>query len=585
MLGIDSSIGAVVSAMILAGVCIALFVHSGRRLTWPEIPPQHAALLLAPVVLPVLLQLVGAWLKPEASVDGLLYHGPALANIIEQNSLFGWEGANQYLYFSDLQMVLAALWVHVSGAVRLEDAVQAPYFGLAVLALYVASSATARNRTLRMWMGLLVVITPVMWTQGRVLYVDVASAALFITGVALTTAALRWRTIWLFWVGSAAVGASVATKPSALFAGMACFALMLALMIGSRRWVTPIVGLLAFLVTSVPFYLRNLISFENPFFPIATGLGPLHFPGLVDGGTFTPSDGSGSLIDPARLVTFAQNVAVGLVSGTPRWLYDPREGGFDRTPALLVGAILISAIILTLTSRKGDARFTSVDGAWWLLPGSALLAVMVQPNPSDSRYVIGAYLCICAALIGLLSIAPEHSKTGLLLTVPLGGVIALLLFTTEQRMLFGIPESLRLRAADPLYNTGLNGATVAYGDRFAWLPDDACSRVVVQTHGGLGPTGMPSEGLLATYSYGLWGDHLCNEVRFVPTPDLEETESVLAVPSVQREIRTADFIVLKTESADAWRKMIREEGRTEQEVARFESTEYFPVSESVWHLS
>ncbi|MBK6762426.1 MAG: hypothetical protein IPG68_03735 [Micrococcales bacterium] len=445
------------------------------------------------MALPVLLQLVGAWLKPEASVDGLLYHGPALANIIEENSLFGWEAANQYLYFSDLQMVLAALWAPISGDVKLEDAVQAPYFGLAVLALYVASSTTSRNRIPRMWMGLLVVITPVMWTQGRVLYVDVASAALFVAGIAMTMAAVRWRTAWAFWIASAAVGASVATKPSALFAGTACFALMLAVMVGSRRWVTPVVGVLTFLVTAVPFYIRNLVSFENPFFPIASKLGPLQFPGLVDGATFTPSGGSGSLADPSRLFTFLQNIVTGVVSGTPRWLYDPREGGFDRTPVLLIGAVTISAIILVMASRKDDARFVAPDKAWWLLPGSAFLAIAVQPNPSDSRYVIGAYLCLRAAFIGIVSIIPEDSRSGLLLTIPLVALIAGLLITTEQRMLFGIPESLRLKAADPLYNTGLDGATVAYGDRYAWLDDGSCSRVVVQTHGGLGPTGMPAE--------------------------------------------------------------------------------------------
>ncbi|MBK6762425.1 MAG: hypothetical protein IPG68_03730 [Micrococcales bacterium] len=78
---------------------------------------------------------------------------------------------------------------------------------------------------------------------------------------------------------------------------------------------------------------------------------------------------------------------------------------------------------------------------------------------------------------------------------------------------------------------------------------------------------------------------MCNDVRFVPTPDLEKARSVLFNPSIRRDIGTADFIVLKTENAGAWRELIYEEGRSADEVARIESSEYFPLSESVWRLS
>ena len=96
---------------------------------------------------------------------------------------------------------------------------------------------------------------------------------------------------------------------------------------------------------------------------------------------------------------------------------------------------------------------------------------------------------------------------------------------------------------------------------------------------------MPAEGLLSTYSYGSWGDHLCNDVTFVPTPDLQEARGAIQSPSVRGDVRTADFIILKTDSRDIWRDVVREEGRTATEVARIESTEYFPISESVWRLS
>ncbi len=581
LVGLSTTIGALVSAVMLTGASVTAFIRSDRQPKWPALPKWHAALLVAPLVLPGLVQVGGAWLKPEASVDGLLYHGPAMANILQKGSLFGWESANQYLYFSDLQMVLAALWARVTDTVMLEDAIQAPYFGLAVLALYVASSVTSRNQVLRMWLALLVVVTPVMWTQGRVLYVDVAAAALFIAGVAMAMTAWRARVRWGYWVSCIAIGASVATKPSALFAGIACFAVVLMMMISTGRVRTPLVGTLAFLLTASPFYLRNLVSFDNPFYPVATDVGPIQFPGLVDGTTFTSS---GSLIDPARVLTFFRNIATGVTAGTPRWLYDPREGGFDRTPVLLLAAVAVSALVLLLVAR-GRSPVVSPDLAWWLLPVAALLSVSVQPNPADSRYVIGAYLCLSAALIGLLSIIPEHVGTGLLLTVPVVVLVVLVTATAEVRMLFGIPESLRLRTSDPEYNTGLDGSTVAYGDRYAWLQDGTCDEVLVQTHGGLGPAGMPAEGLLSTYSYGSWGDHLCNDVTFVPTPDLQEARGAIQSPSVRGDVRTADFIILKTDSRDIWRDVVREEGRTATEVARIESTEYFPISESVWRLS
>ena len=153
-----------------------------RRLRWS---------LAVPLAIPFAVQITGAALKPEASIDGLLYHGPALANIVHEGSLFGWESANQYVYYSDLQMVLSALWLGATNVVSLEDAVQAPYVGVAALAVYVLSNQTSRYQLTRAWLSCGAVVAPVIWTQARVLYVDVAAAGLLAAGMALVVSYRR----------------------------------------------------------------------------------------------------------------------------------------------------------------------------------------------------------------------------------------------------------------------------------------------------------------------------------------------------------------------------------------------------------
>ena len=590
MIDLPVSVGAIVSAVVLVALA-SMWMRCQRRQgdpSWSVAPLPWG--LAVPLLLPFLVQVIGASLKPEASSDGLLYHGPALANIMSKGSLFHWDSANQYVYYSDLQMVLNALWQGDHRMVTLEDAVQAPFIPLAIVAIYVASQQTTRNRYLRFWLALVAVLAPVIWAQGRVLYVDVAAGALLASGVALAVAARRQNHMLLAVVAGLCFGASVATKPSALFAGFVGLVILLGLLMAWREWRLLLLTVAIFCVAGAPFYLRNWISFNNPFFPISAQVGPFAFPGVVSHDLFYSGNNGTGLVDPFRLYFFAKNLWVGMKLGSPRWLYDPREGGFGRTPLFLLAVFLIYlgilAVVVVMRRRSsGDQRaFIRPDLMAAMILVFAGAAIFVQPNPSDSRYVIGPYLMLAGFGIGLISLVPEVRWAEIALSSLVALVATIGVVRHETHMLFGIRESLSLGRTVPTYNTGVDGSTLVYDEAFAWMRGSTCARILAQTFGGLGPQGMPPEGLMTTYQYGLWGDQLCNEVQFVSIPDPSNPSAVITSDAMPALLTGMDFLVVDERSQAAWEAELEQLGIPDLQVYSLPPSQWFPTGQSVLEL-
>ena len=138
--------------------------------------------------------------------------------------------------------------------------------------------------------------------------------------------------------------------------------------------------------------------------------------------------------------------------------------------------------------------------------------------------------------------------------------------------------------ADQNYNTGIDGTAISYGDSFAWLRGTGCARILAQTAGGLGPQGMPGEGLLTTYQYGLWGDNLCNDVEFVAIGDLSAADTILASPDTLSRVTGSDFLVVDERSFGDWQSVLDDNDINYVVVATVPANDYFPVTQIVLEL-
>jgi len=83
----------------------------------------------------------------------------------------------------------------------------------------------------------------------------------------------------------------------------------------------------------------------------------------------------------------------------------------------------------------------------------------------------------------------------------------------------------------------------AQGLQVAWLPDDRCVTIAVQTAGGVTSSGMIETSFLGTLPYGLYGDELCNRVLPMTLDDDIDDAAV---------INGADYLVLYEDDVRAW---------------------------------
>jgi hypothetical protein len=586
LFGMPIEVGRLAAILSLGALAARLAANRDKGEGRATVPAVRWTLAI-PFALVFGVQIVGASLKPESSIDGLLYHGPTLANIMSTGSLFGWSSANQYVFYTDLQMVTTALWLDLTEIVWMEDAVQAPFVPLAALAVYVLSSQTSRYQLTRAWLSSASVVAPVIWAQARVLYVDVAAGALLASGVALLVVGWRTRESSVAVVAALAFGGAMATKPSAVFAGAVCFGLGILLLMWARSARLYIAYGLAAVLAAAPFFLRNLVSFGNPFFPVATEVGPLRFEGIIDSSLFYGAGGQPvGVFSLGRIAYFAQNLWVGMLQGSPRWLYDPREGGFGRTPLFFAAvlAVFVVVVLLMNLARRGAwdrSRFRIPDLGSLVVLLSAVGITFFTPNVSDSRYVIASYLLLCGFGFSLFSILPQFSVVDLGFCLIIAAVVLGGIYRSEANMRFGVWESVQLKREELTYNTGIEGAALSYGNSFAWLRDTDCPRILAQTSGGLTPSGMPQEGLLTTYQYGLWGNNLCNGVTFVPISDPVAAPSIIGSAETLQQITGVDFIVANDRDTELWVEVLEGLDLKYEVVASRSNDDYFGVGQVV----
>src|ERR1019366_6722470 len=256
---------------------------------------------------------------------------------------------------------------------RLVDAAQIPFALAGALATAGIGRLGGASRPTALAAGSAWILAPAVFLQMPTDYVDVASAAFFLTSIYFALAASR-----------PADGTHAATSKTNKPISAAMVAALLA-WIGLRAKQGPAVLVaMALLLLGCETFIANTLHYGNPVWPVEVKIGPLLLHGktsmqhLLDSGAAAPHLHGPLLSRIARSWTAMTSPPV----------FDMRIGGFG--PLVLVAA---PCAVVTLARRK--------DPVMW----GALVASVVAPDPSVARYVLAfpalllAFAAPCVATV------------------------------------------------------------------------------------------------------------------------------------------------------------------------------------------
>lgn len=542
------------AAIVLVGIAL-FFWPSNRRFTvdsvqiiWRFFARNTIACLS--VALALTVHLIANLIKPVLDIDGQLYHGPILANLIHENSLWGWFMPTQYMAYTDLTMAGNVNLATIAGSAALDDAAQMPYFLVLIVLVTWILLKRFQSILLSTSLAILISTAPVIWLQPRVLYVDLAYGVAVLSGIFLF-ATIKQASSWDYLTMGIAIGAVVGTKPAGLATGG-----LLLLLFAVKQAISKVIRLnresfqrvfllLAMVAMGFVFYLRNLFEFGNPVFPVKTALGTIQFPGLVDIGTVAQDQGSKGFISPERLWIYTESILTGVVQGVTKPDYDPRVGGFGYIPVAIVAVALLTIILELargLSSKNTFGYSSDLLKTQGLIFLASILTIVIQPSSGDSRYVIGPTVAILTmVLLFTLKIWLPPTVAIVLSAVTLALAFAQIRWTETHAfpglrvILAGISDG-GISAAPTPANPWREGS---------FIPDlplnlqNKCLTIGLQTHGGVSTGGMTGNSKFSTLSYSLYGDSLCN--KLIP---FYLSESTIAPTTLVNRLDSADILFL-----------------------------------------
>jgi hypothetical protein len=507
----------------------------------------------------LLVHLTVAAVLPELSIDGQLYHGPALASIVQSGSLWGWSAVNEYIYYTDLTMAGGVNLATFAGDARFDHVLQLPHLLLLIFVINWALASRFSSPFARVSLATLMVSAPVIWLQPRILYVDLAYGTAVAATIFFIVLLKEFRRTDLV-IGGILIAAVVATKPTGVLTGFFLFVVFVFVVLLRQRRVEKFrrtaanlgVAFLIPVLTGFSFYLRNFIEFRNPVYPVQASFGPVTLPGIIDLSIFASGERGSGFVDPARWTSYFDSIAFGMTHGVTKLDYDPRLGGFGFV-ALAVFVLVIGLIIVQFVLRLRSNGTGSLHLADWrvhlAIVGLAAAILLIQPSTFDARYVIGPTIALFVAALLTSTVAlPSFLQVfagALALTFVIGQIT-----WTEMKMFPGLNVAQHLMIAPSWEQPNTPANPWGRGVQLAWLDetDDECFSIALQTQGGLTPTGMREASALGTLSYGLYGDRLCNEVFPISLEEIDGTD----VTWVNAEINSADFLIMYDGDVDEW---------------------------------
>lgn len=571
------------------------FTTIGQSLT--QTGAKHWAAMLIIGTLAA-FQLFVAAIKPEMSIDGQLYHGPVLANLVRTGSLWGWSSTNQYLYYTDLTMVSGVNLATFTGQARFDDTIQTMHLIVLMLLIVWALRKRFQSSAVRAGFAALIVSAPVIWMQPRILYVDLAYGTAVAIAIALATLVRKWGRAEVL-LAAVSVAAIVASKPTGILTG-ALLGLALVAFIAVRRYrdgagirtslFAPLGTFAIAAGLSLSFYFRNFVGFGNPVFPVEVDIWRFHFPGIIDLNVFTSGDRGSGFVDIARLKSFVKNMLSGMADGVTKLDYDPRSGGFGQVPlvlALIVLLLLITQLIWRLSKRDWSGPWLKLWPIQLAMVALATIILLIQPATFDSRYVIGPMVVI--SLAGLLTtLRPRPLPHTELIAGGLALTSALAMISwTETHVYPGLQTVLTLRGASAQWQPTTPGNPWGANQDISWLPSnpDNCLSVAIEWSGGVKEWGNAEAAQFSVLPYGLSGQLLCNTI----TPVLKESlidSGGKPIPGANTiPFNSSQFILLYDQNVEAWKSAIPESASCWSYIQTVSGNETFPQELEVFKNS
>ena len=502
--------------------------------------------------------------KSELSVDGQLYHGPTLVQMIQQGTLWGWSAPSEYLYYSDLTMVAGINLATFTGRALFDDGLQIQHLLVLMFALNWALSLRFRSSFVRATLALLIVSAPVIWMQPRVMYVDLAYGTALASAIFLIALNRNFSQKDV-WIAAATIGAVLGTKPAGVITSALLTGVLVSLILWRRRSsdaekrIHPIALTAALglpLVAGFSFYVRNQFSFGSPTFPVAADLGPLHFPGILQLSTVS-GDPGGKTLDLGHLQTYLSGIWQGISGGLIKLDYDPRSGGFGYVPLIVaIFALVFCAIQLALWVRSKQKVNVSVE-LWKIqlgLVALSLMVLLVQPASSNSRYVIGPTVVLLSSI--LMTTLSFTARRAELVVASLALIAAVTQITwNEVKMYPGIASILAIRTFPAIYQPISPGNPWGRGEAISWLPEDdtTCVQIALENSGGVTSGGLMETTRLATFPYGLYGSRLCNSVEGIALKNYVGTDGTALENYPKNSINNSDYLVLYSDHVESWK--------------------------------
>ncbi len=489
---------------------------------------------------------VGA-LKPEVSYDGLLYHGPALAQMIGKDSLFNWNPISQYSFFPDLAMVAAIPLSQISNSLRFDDIVQVQSYVLCVALGYCFLRHRVINVFLRFAIPLCASSATVVWMQARIMYNDLFFSSALLSTVYMVLVAKK--STYMHWFATfISIAALLSSKPAGLLPTLTLGTILLVKIIISKSDFSLMALIPSYLISLVVgsiFYFRNLVEFGNPFYPVKFTILGYKLDGLIESSVFRDHpDSAGFQLILHRLIDFSVNLLAGMMNGISKYDYDPRKGGFGYIPWIVLTVVVVHSF--ERFWKKGTSRKIFKIREDFLLIICSILILVLQPNTLEPRYVIASYFLFIFIAFRLFPVERFAFPLAFLLIA----ITFLQVGWNEVRIFTGMNSMFIQSSGLPdQWKPSTSGSIFGTGDGFAYLQNQKCNLITIQTEGGVGASGMKESSRINALSYGVYGPQLCNQLNII-TSDQLNNDSI----SVKSDFlfKQSDYLILYSEDVAAW---------------------------------